>query len=814
MIAEKWNTDWKFWEETDAFALVWSVPENAQTVTLPHDAMQLRTPNPDSLNGGDTAFRDGGNYVYVKQFFAPEEFRKKIVMLKFEGIYMNSLVYLNGALVAKRPYGYSQFYAPLNDYLNYGSENELRVLVKNSGIPNSRWYSGSGILRDVWLLTAAPAHFVPDGLTVNTRSIEDGYALLEVAMEITNEDRLPCDARMDVTILGPDGQEATGFSLPLFLKAGAREHLTQTISVDSPALWSAETPSLYHCEAHLTVNGTVLDQTEIRFGVRTLQLDARKGLRVNGKPVKLRGACIHHDNGPLGAVTMPDAELRRVRILKEAGFNAIRMAHNPASTPLLEACDKLGLYVMDEAFDMWTRPKKDLDYSLFSDKWWREDVSELVHKDRKHPCVVLYSLGNEIPEVGLPQGAALGREMARLVKELDPWRFTMVSINGVFAAGDRVDDILSDVLDAAPEGAEGGNVNDFMSVMDTHMDDIVLHPIVSDRVAAAGAGMDVVGYNYMTARYEKDAAAYPHRVMVGSETYPPEIARNWALVKKLSNVIGDFAWTGWDYIGEAGVGVPAYHFGEGGFGAKYPCQLAYCGDIDITGFRRPASYFREIVFGLRNKPYITVQDPAHYGETLIKTPWVISDSRSSWSWPGFEGKPIVVELYAPGTEAELYLNGSLLGRQPCGPDHNYTAYFDIPYQPGVLTAVAYDGQTILGRMELSTAGEAVSVAAETETLGEELIYVDLTLRDEKGRIADWSDVQISVTVSGSAVLAGLGSGDPKPLHTFIENVTRTFHGRALAILRRTGSDQIELTAETDTGLNVHWNLTQKRNLPL
>lgn len=808
MIAEKWNTGWKFWEETDSFALVWSVPENAQTVTLPHDAMQLRTPNPDSPNGGDTAFRDGGNYVYVKQFFAPEEYQAKTVMLKFEGIYMNSLVYLNGALVAKRPYGYSQFYAPLNDYLNYGGENELRILVKNSSMPNSRWYSGSGITRDVWLLTAAPAHFMPDGLTVNTRSIEDGYAILDVAMEITNQDRLPRDARIDVNIFDPDGREVAEFSLPISLKAGALEHLKQTISVDSPALWSAETPNLYRCEAKLTAKEKELDQAEISFGVRMIQLDARKGFRVNGESVNLRGACIHHDNGPLGAVTMPDAELRRVRILKEAGFNAIRMAHNPASTPLLEACDKLGLYVMDEAFDMWTRPKKDLDYSLFSDKWWQEDVSALVRKDRSHPSVVLYSLGNEIPEVGLPQGSALGREMAGLVKELDPWRFTMVSVNGVFASGDRVGEILSDVLSASPEGAEGGNVNDFMSVMDTHMDDIVVHPIVSERIAAAGAGMDAVGYNYMTARYEKDAVEYPHRVVVGSETYPPEIARNWALVKKLPSVVGDFTWTGWDYIGEAGVGIPAYRFGEGGFGAKYPCQIAYCGDIDITGFRRPASYFREVVFGLRTKPYITVQDPAHYGENLIKTPWVISDSRSSWTWPGFEGKPIVVELYAPGTEVELSLNGRSLGRQPCGPDHNYTAYFDIPYQPGVLTAVSYDGQVELGRMELSTAGTAVAVAAEAEFPGEELIYLELTLRDKNGQVADGDDVQLSVAVYGDAVLAGLGSGDPKPLHTYNGSVTQTFHGRALAILRRTGSHKIKLTAETDTGLKVHWNLNE------
>ncbi len=802
MRAEKWNREWKFWEEKDAFALVWSVPEDAEIVTLPHDAMRLRTPRPDSPNGGDTAYRDGGSYVYVKEFRAPEEWRGRTVAVKFEGIYMNALVYLNGQLVGKRAYGYSQFCVYLNDYLNYGGDNELRVLVKNGGMPNSRWYSGSGILRDVWLLTAGTVTLEPEGLFVSTRAIEEDYALLEVSAELKNRDRLPHDVRLEGRIAGPDGREAASFSLPVFLAAGAEERLTQAVIVGRPALWSAESPSLYGCEVRLTEGGGELDRDSVSFGVRTLRLDARRGLRVNGEIVKLRGACVHHDNGPLGAVTCPDAELRRIRILKEAGFNAIRTAHNPASVPLLEACDRLGMYVMDEAFDMWTRPKKDLDYSLFIDKWWREDVTALVRKDRPHPSVVFYSLGNEIPETGMPQGSAFGREMARLVKGLDGDRFTMVSINGVFASGDRMGAIMADILPAAEDGAADGNVNDFMSAMDAHMDDIVRHPIVSGRIEAASAGMDAVGYNYMTARYEADAADYPDRVVVGSETYPPEIARNWALVERLSSVVGDFTWTGWDYIGEAGVGIPAYRFGEGGFGAQYPCQLAFCGDVDITGFRRPASYFREIVFGLRKVPYITVQDPAHYGERLIKTPWVISDSRSSWTWPGSEGRPIVVEIYSPGTEVELLLNGRSLGRRPCGPDHNFTAYFEAPYEPGTLVAVACDGGAELGRMELTSAGTAVRLEARTEPAGEELIYVNLTLRDENGLVADGVDTELTVSVSGAGELAGLGSGDPKPIHGYAGDTARTFHGRALAILRRTGAGEIAMTASTETGLDA------------
>lgn len=788
MQTKLWNGGWKFWEETNAFSLVWSVPENAREVTLPHDAMLERAPHADSPNGGDSGYRDGGNYVYVKQFHAPEEFRVQTVMVKFEGIYMNAFVYLNGQLVGKHPYGYTPFVVTLSDYLKYGEENELRVLVKNNGMPNNRWYSGSGIYRDVRLLTGELL-YIPDGaVKVSTNYVQDNYASLTVKTRVKNRDYSLRTVQIVTKIYDDNNACVASDTIPVSLCSNAEETVAQTILVDSPRLWSSDTPTLYRCEVSLLDETRTVDSSETEFGIRTLRLDAKHGLQINGESVKLRGACIHHDNGLLGAVSCDEAELRRVRILKEAGFNAIRMAHNPTSPALLRACDKLGLYIMDEAFDMWSRPKKDNDYSLFLDKWWQEDVTALVENDFNHPSVIFYSLGNEIPETGMEQGAALGREMARLVKELDPTRFVLVSINGIFAAGDFMGQIMGDVLSAAAaRGETDGNVNDFMTAMHAHMDDIVRHPLISKRIDAASAGMDLVGYNYMTARYEPDAVNYPHRVVVGSETYPPHIPRNWALVKKLPCVVGDFTWTGWDYIGEAGVGIPAYQFGEGGFGARFPSQLAYCGDIDITGFRRPASYFREIVFGLRRDPYIAVQDPAHYGKHLIKTPWVISDSHSSWTWSGFEGKPIVVELYSPGTEVELFQDGVSLGRKSAGEAAGFITHFETTYRPGTLLAVAYDGDKELGRMELSSAGAVHSIALEPEESYGELLYVNITLRDEQGRVVTDRDAELTVQVSGGA-LAGLGSGNPKPLHNYIEPVTQTFHGRALAILRRVEGD--------------------------
>ncbi len=804
MKYELWNNDWKFWEEVNAFSLVWNIPENARDISLPHDAMLERSPRPDSPNGGDTAYRDGGNYVYVKEFVASESLRGKLVAVKFEGIYMNALVYLNGQLVGKRPYGYSPFVVYLNDYLLYGEKNELRVLVKNNGMPNSRWYSGSGIYRDVWFLCSEACCIADEGIAISTEYIEDDYASMKLKASLVNKGFNGHSLSFVCDIFDPSGRLVSTACCPISLLGGRNETIELKFNVDSPALWSAEDPNLYSCRARLEENDKVIDSLDADFGIRTLKLDSRCGLRVNGNSVNLRGACIHHDNGLLGAVACDEAEMRKIRILKQAGFNAIRCAHNPASAPLLRACDKLGMYVMDESFDMWTRPKKDNDYALFIDKWWHEDIEAMVKNDYNHPSVIFYSLGNEIPEVGTAQGSAFGREMVGYIKTLDPTRYAMVSINGVFASGDHVPRIMGDVISAAASrGEDVGNVNDFMTAMDTHMDEIVRHPLVSSRIDAASVGMDLVGYNYMASRYEPDSVSYPDRVIVGSETYPPQIARNWALVEKLPSVIGDFTWTGWDYIGEAGVGVPAYRFGEGGFGAQYPCQLAYCGDIDITGFRRPASYLREMVFGLRNAPYIAVQSPAHYGEKLIKTPWVLSDSHSSWTYPGFENKSVVVEVYSPGDEVELIINGVSLGRKPAGKAAGFIASFETVYTPGTIEAISYENGSEIGRHRLHSASSAASVSLEPESSEGRIRYVNICLRDENGLIYDADDCEISLSLVGGTLL-GLGSGDPKPLHNYTENKCRLYRGRALAILRCDSS--VTLSVSTETGLSASLTL--------
>lgn len=796
------NKGWKFWVEKDSFALVWNIPENAREVTLPHDAMIEKDACESSPNGGNTGFRDGEFYTYVKMLDAPEEYRNRTIKIKFEGAYMNALVYVNGQLAGKNPFGYTTFYVDLSDFLNFGEENEIRVQIRNGNMTNSRWYSGGGLYRDVYFLNAGLTYIKEEGVQVTTETIDEDYAAIEVRTEIVNRNHAPQDMIVETVVKDPDGAIVSIDQKRIKVFGNEERVLYQKLTVDDPRLWSAESTALYRYETTLMTEKGEADRCEGTFGIRKLSVDAKRGFRVNGKTVKFRGACIHHDSGLLGAATYEDAQFRQVRKLKEAGFNAIRMSHHPMAPAMLRACDTIGMYVMDETFDMWNRCKSDYDYGLYFQEWWEKDVTAMVRKDFNHPSVVMYSVGNEIPEIGTDHGAKICQMLGGKIKELDRTRYTLASINGVFAAGDKVDEIMADVAEKiSADGTTDGNVNDFMTLIEGHLDDVVVHKRISERLERACAGIDIAGYNYMTARYETDGIEYPNRVIVGSETYPPEIARNWGLVEKLPHVIGDFTWTGWDYIGEAGVGIPAYQWGEGGFGAGFPAQLAYCGDLDITGFRRPASYFREVVFGLRKDPYISVQNPYRYGEFLIKTPWVLSDSVSSWTYDGCEGKPVIVEVYSGGDEVELFLNGRSLGRKAAGKKEGFITYFETEYHAGTLTAVTYENNRETGRMDLVTAGKDLVLAAEPEPEGKELIYIPIEIRDGSGTVASDQMVQLEVEVKG-AELVGFGSANPKPVYNFTGTKTETFQGRALAILKRTGEGDITLNITGEGSLKA------------
>lgn len=809
MKKELFNDGWKFFKDENSFALVWSVPENALEVTLPHDAMIEEAADPDSKNGTNTGFRNGGTYTYVKNYYADESMRSRKILLYFEGIYMNATVFLNGQMIAKRPYGYSGFYAELSDYLTYGADNEIRVITKSGAQPNSRWYSGAGIYRDVWLLTSGKTYIRPQGVSVITENADMDIAVLKLTAEIVNESAVAEDLILETEVSGKKNRSF------LFLRAGEKRKIEQRIAVQNPRLWSEDSPELYKAEVKLTASdGKILDTGEAVFGIRTLSVDAKRGLLVNGSKVLLRGACIHHDSGLLGAATYYDSVRRQISRLKKAGFNAIRMSHMPMAEAELRACDELGMYVMDELTDMWNRSKSDYDYGLFFDEWWRDDAEAMVRKDKNHPSVILYSIGNEIPEIGTDQGSSLAAEISSYLHELDSIRYTTAGINGVFAAGDRMDEIMAEVMrDTSPdkkeEGKGAGNVNDFMTVLDSKMDKIVCTRPVTERLEKACTALDVAGYNYMTSRYASDKVKYPDRVIVGSETYPPEIANNWKVINENPNVIGDFTWTGWDYLGEAGLGVPGYKPGEGGFGAHFPAQLAYCGDHDITGNRRPASFYREIAFGLRDKPYIAVQDPKHYDETVIKTPWVISDAAHSWTFEtSSEGKMTRVEIYARGAEAELLINGKSVGRkQITQPDFGVVgnrAVFEVKYEPGTIESVIYDekGQET-GRDKLATTSEPASISAYMEEDTGELCFIDFSLCDSEGRPIDARCFDIAITIEDmdNFCMMGFGSGDPKPSHNYSEKITDTWYGKALLIGKKQDKEQpVTLELRTGTGI--------------
>lgn len=823
MYIKSFNNDWYFWREKDAFSLIWDIPENARRIDLPHDAMLESTPSAESRNGGNTGYRDGDVYIYVKRIFIPEEAAQKTLIIKFEGVYMNAFVYVNGQQAGKNVYGYSVFYVALNDYIEYGKENEIRVQVRAGAMTNSRWYSGAGIYRDVWLLESDITYLEPDGVQIRTEYADEEYAVLEVKSEIHNRHFQYQNLVLESVITDDDGNLIATERIPVLLDGGESRICTQRFTVDSPKLWSAETPVLYKIISRLYLEKkqipknlkladwenyqkevVLLDENEEAFGIRTLRLNRKKGLLVNGVPVKLRGACIHHDSGLLGTATYEYAQYRQIRKLKEAGFNAIRMSHHPMAPAMLRACDRLGMYVMDETFDMWTIFKTSYDYALYYKECWEEDVSTMVRKNYNHPSVILYSVGNEIPEIGNGHGANICDDLCKKIKEMDPTRFTLVSINGIFATGTDITVLLEDIVKrhADENGMDenrqvsGINVNEFMSLQEAYMDEIVTHDMVSRRLETACASVDIAGYNYMTARYEPDGINYPNRIIVGSETYPPEIGRNWTEVKKFNHVIGDFTWTGWDYIGEAGIGIPGYAAGEGGFGAVFPAQLAYCGDYDITGWRRPLSYYREIVFGLRETPYIAVQNPAGYGRELMKTPWVMSDAISSWTWDGYEGKPVKVEVYSSGQEVELFSNGVSLGRKNVGEDLPYRSVFDMVYEPGSLVAITYENGKELGRFELSTASvERELIISVEESLKyasrcmekftkdiAKLIYLNVELRDEKDQLVMNDDRKLHVTVQGAERL-GFGSANPKSLYHYQEDITETYLGRAQIILK-------------------------------
>lgn len=801
-----WNDGWSCSQEGQ-FLSHMQKESSAGTIMVPHDAQIRQKRNPHSVNGPDGAWYDGDTYVYIKTFTAPAEWRRRKVLICFEGVSRNCSVFVNGQFTGKCPDPYSRFFVSIGKFLSFDSTNEVRVVARNGMQQTGRWYVGGGILRPVWLLVGEKVYLEPNGVRVTTIRQSGSYATVDVSAKIRHEEMGSRSVSLHLSLTGPDGVRLASETIPITLMDSETVTVSSRMDVEDPPLWDLEKPNLCRLSLTLSDRETIFEEKTVPFGIRTLTVDHTRGMCVNGKPVKLRGACIHSDNGLLGGVSLPDAEYRKARRLKEAGFNAVRSAHNAASDAFLSACDKVGLLVMDELFDVWNESKRSNDSSLTFAEWWQSEMEDIVAKDYNHPSVVLYTLGNEIPETGTPGGAALNRQMAGYFRSLDPTRPIVNCINGMFSVMPRMREILSDVTGESAENLPA-DINELMTLFDRNIDQIMQHRIVTEATEETFYGADVCGYNYMASRYQGDGEAYPNRIIVGSETAPDRIGFHWPIVEKLNYVLGDFCWTGWDYIGEAGVGKNDYQMTHAMYG-PWPWFLAYCGDIDLIGDRRPQSYYREIAYGIRKTPYLCVERPEHYGQPRCTTNWTWPDVIESWTWPGFEGKQIHAEVYADADEVVLQLNGEEIAREAVGNSgFPYKAVFNLHYMPGELSAVSLKKGVATGTVSLRTAETAKAIAIQADRRsapadGMSLFYLEISLVDEYGQLNRSHDREITVSVHGPVELGGFGSAKPDSLEGFYECRHQTFDGRALLVLRtimgQPGEIAVEATAEDEEG---------------
>lgn len=798
MIREKLNKDWQFAKGSASMMSAFMGGPQFETINLPHDAMVHEERTPDTANGTQTGYWPGGLYTYVKNINVPEDWQEKTAVLEFEGVYEKSMVYVNGNLAATNLYGYSNFYVVLDKYLNYGENNEIKVIADNAAEKNSRWYSGSGIYRNVNLMVGARIHIPADGVMITTPSVSEESSVVEVSTTVKNLTRKKEKITVEVTlsyhgeIVGTDKIGVTMFS-------EAEEKVYQKICLEQAKLWSPDTPELYDCTVKVYAGEELLDETREHFGIRKLELDAEHGLRINGESVKLQGTCIHHDNGIIGATTLEKAEERRCRQLRKAGFNSIRSAHHPMSKAMLDACDKYGMLVMDELSDMWTNHKNENDFAWHFLDCVETEVERIVKKDYNHPCVILYSAGNEIPDLGTARGAQINRSICNQFHALDSSRYTTNAVNGMLTLGPKMGQVIQDIMSAQQMKAavsgeekheeEGASaLNGMMALMVGEMADaFACHPLMTESIEESCEAMDITGLNYLTGRHVLEKQLHPNKTVIGTETFPADIVRLWDIVKNHDHVLGDYTWTGYDYLGEAGCGV-FYYDGTQNFAGKYPDRIAYIGDINILGYRRPISYLREIVYGLRKEPYIAVERVDKYGMQHSMTAWMLKDNIASWTWPGYEGKPANIDVYSNADEVELFLNGVSLGRKPAGEANGFATSYEMTYEPGELLAVSYKDGCETGRHVLYTAGNEVQMQVECEetTLksdGEDLAFVTVKLTDAKGIENLNAEKEITVTVEGAGTLQGFGNADPQAIGSYDDTTWKTFDGSVMAVVR-------------------------------
>jgi len=754
-------------------------------VNLPHDWSITAPRKADAASGASGGFFQGAELHYERTFFMEEGI--PTVLLEFEGVYCNAEVRINGQLVKVCHYGYSGFLADVSEQVKRGCDNRLKVVVNANARPDSRWYTGAGIYRHVWLHTAGSTCIHPWGLTVETKEVlhevpltlqgNGAYLTAVVDLQGTVTDEI-----LHITIRDREGQVVLETECP-----AENGTVRCPLCLPKARLWTAETPYLYTICCTLTGSNTESDQLSIPFGVRTISMDSIKGLCINGQTVKLRGGCVHHDNGILGAASFDKAEERKVRLMKENGYNAVRCAHNPPAPAFLRACDTLGMYVMDESFDVWREGKNPYDYHNFFDMDWKKDMAAMVLRDRCHPSVILWSIGNEIPERdGRINGYETARELYDYVKELDSSRPVMNCLCNV-STNTEITGLEANMMKDDPD-----------------------YDLWAVRTRPFTEFLDAVGYNYLLSRYETDAEKFPGRVVCGTESFPMQAADNWAAVDCMSHVIGDFVWTAIDYLGESGLG-HVKPVDDKGFLRAYPWHLANCGDIDICGHKRPQSYYRDAVWGLDREeghpaPCITVIPPCKWNKTVEISAWGWPEAELRWDFTGWEGMEAGIWVYSSWDEVELFLNGVSLGRKPAGVKAGFKTLFAQVYEPGELKAVGYRKGRPAGEQVLVTPEPAAALVITAEKNGlkdinnrlaagyQDIVYIDITAVDDSGVTVTGFEQEISLSVTGAARLQAMGTAVPWSEEDYTGPRRSAYLGRVTAVIRAHGEGDIQVTA--------------------
>jgi beta-galactosidase len=747
--------------------------------------------NPEAPGGSNTGYLPGGIAWYRKTFTLPDGAKGRRVFVEFEGVYMNSDVWLNGRQLGNRPYGYSTFEYELTPHLRSGNEPNVLAVHVDARQPSSRWYSGAGIYRHVWLTQTDPVHVAHWGSYVTTPKVSDDSAAVRVRTEVVNQGDGPAEVTLRTTLLDPKGQPASRVETGSPVPTGGPVLVEQDAQVDAPRLWSIEAPAVYTALTEVVRGGRVVDAVRTPFGIRTFAFTKDRGFLLNGRRVPIQGVCQHHDLGCLGAAAFDRAIERQLETLKAAGCNAIRTSHNPPAPALLDLCDRMGFLVMDEAFDCWNVAKTRFDYGRFFVEWHDRDLTDLVRRDRNHPSVIMWSIGNEIPNITSTEGAAWARRLAAICKREDPTRPVTAGCNQPDGT----------VKGGAVQALDVFGINYNLERFDPYRDKF---PLLSSESASTVSSRRE--YALQQSQDRVSIVAARDNQLSAYDLFVPDWATHAEhMLLKLAEspwIAGEFVWTGFDYIGEP---TPFY----------WPSVVSYFGFIDLCGFPKDRFFL--------------------YQSRWTNTPMV--RILPHWSWEGSPGMAIPVWCHSNAEEVELYLNGKSLGVRTMKetPQPNVVAgqttgmmtknkylrpggrsphplhfAWDVPYQRGVLKAEARKGGKVVATDEVRTAGNPAKLVLEVDRPeiradGQDLAFVTVKVVDKEGVDCPNADGLVRFEVSGASGLVGVGNGDPASHEDFQSDRRKAWHGLAQAVLRageKAGTATLRASADRLEGARV------------